>query len=183
MSKQSVRAEGSRRAADRRAVVSALLTIFVPTTAIGQTQPFRLRVVRTSNLSVTLSLNDCLAGQMYLSDDFSISDYGTPLAETLELPYRANNTLISAIPSGIYSGHTREDGPLGWRIELHTPAPRTVIEIHPGTMVKDTEGCILVGRRADTGACGLSDSRATRDQIKALYGNDASRSVEVKIEG
>ena len=151
--------------------------------AAGPFKPFRLRVVRTGNLGTTLSLNSCLTGVMFWTETFDVSSYGHEICDTLELPYRANLGEISAIPVGVYAGKIREDGKLGWRVELsNVPGPRHNIQIHPGNITSQIQGCILVGETADGPKCYVADSRKTRDQIKSLYGGNDARPIEVKIQ-
>lgn len=76
---------------------------------------------------------------------------------TLELPWRENKPNKSCIPAGTYTLGLRPS-PLidritkgefseGWEVQ-HVPN-RTFIMFHHGNWVEDTEGCILVGRKAE----------------------------------
>lgn len=148
----------------------------------AQLRPFRLRVVRRGGLPVALAINDCLPGSLYLVSDFVVSDRGTKVADTLELPYRSNVTTISAIPTGTFSGRVRDDGNLGWRIEFDGVPGRSNIQIHPGNRTSQIEGCLLVGDATDDAACTVTSSRDTRDRIRGLYGENRGRPIEVRVE-
>lgn len=65
---------------------------------------------------------------------------------TLELPWRDNQRLISCIPEGIYR-ITPYFSPKHQRMVFNVAPvlPRSSIEIHHGTTLKDTTGCIIVG--------------------------------------
>jgi hypothetical protein len=167
----------------RRVCLVVFLAMFaVPTRVMTQLKPFRLRLARNGGLPETLSLNDCIPGTLYLVEEFTRSDSGQKLADTLELSYRSNQNVISAIPTGLYTGRVRTDGAQGWRIEFDAVPGRSNIQIHPGNRTSEIEGCVLVGKSANMQACTVLESKATRDQIQALYGGSTSHPIEVKVE-
>lgn len=158
-------------------------------------RPFRLKIVRDTGLVEVLGYNQCIQGKIYHVLSFEIplvppdSDW---LADSIELPYRLNATSVSSIPAGRYvgtvvTGPTNSGVALGWRILLKGTAPRTGIEIHPGpstgfTNSKNTEGCILVGKRTGQNPCWLENSAAYRDSIKNAYNDPTNqRPIEVEI--
>jgi hypothetical protein len=167
----------------RRQLIFCAAFSVLPWTATGQVlKPFKLRLSRIGGLPSALSLNSCLPGQLFLVDQFSVADPGSKVADTLELPYRNNLNQVSAIPSGTYAGRVRSDGNIGWRIEFDAVPNRSNIQIHPGNVTSQIEGCILVGSAANASACSVTDSRAARDKIMALYGANNSRPIEVRVE-
>ena len=165
----------------RRTCLSGSLLLLCTSAPSSQLlQPFRLRLVRTETLARTLALNSCIPGQLFNLAQFSIADPGTKVCDTLELPYRNNLNEISAIPAGTYSGRVRTDGRLGWRIEFDAVPGRSNIQIHPGNVTSQIEGCILVGTSADAPACSVTNSQAARDRLSTLYGVSA-RQIEVRV--
>jgi hypothetical protein len=158
-------------------------------------EPFRLKVVRDIGIADTLGYNQCIQGKIYhvLSFDVPVTPPDSDwLADSIELPSKLNASYFSSIPAGTYTGTvvtapTEEGVKLGWRIILKGTEPRTGIEIHPGpktgfTNSKNTEGCILVGKRSSQDACWLEKSTLYRDMIKEAYGDPTNqRPIEVEI--
>lgn len=173
----------------RKLLVSLPAVCIAPTIwAQGPLEPFLLRVVRDNALPQTLSLSDCITGKLYVGS-LTPADPGTLFCRTLELPYRGNQNKISAIKTGLYSAKVRDDGHLGWRIELLNTTPRTVVEIHVGNRPPNTEGCILLGKTLGgaasiTGApgCAVGSSVAARDELMSLYGGNPARPIRIEIE-
>ena len=66
--------------------------------------------------------------------------------ETLERPWLDNQIGISCIPSGIYKFKRDHYGKHQWFSVLDVP-DRTFIEIHPGSQVLHSEGCILMSKK------------------------------------
>jgi hypothetical protein len=152
--------------------------------AFPQFQPLNLRLVRDKSLPQVLSLGDCIMGKLYTYDPTRrISDpTGTFVGDTLEIPWRGNQKEISAVPPGTYDGKVREDGALGWRIELSDPAhKRDNVEIHLGNYPKQSSGCVLLGMRSGS-KCELVRSAATISTLRALYGDAKSRPIVITIE-
>jgi len=79
----------------------------------------------------------CTLGTMYLR--------GEELCKTLERPWKDNKQGISCIPEGSYKCVKDDTGKFKYWKVLDVPN-RTLIEIHNGNLVKNTEGCILVGK-------------------------------------
>lgn len=153
--------------------------------ASAQLSPFTLSLRRDRNLASTLGLNDCVLGRLYIGAG-SLSDPGTLVCDTLELPFRNELKEISCIKPGSYSGFVRtgptDDGrDLGWRLQLEKTT-QIAIQLHTGNTTDNTRGCVLVGNRADSG-CELKGgtSRPARDKIRALYGDDEKRSFRLVV--
>jgi len=78
---------------------------------------------------------------------------------TLEPPEKGNAENISCIPSGRYTCRQVISRRFGSTYEIMDVPGRTHILIHPGNVVADTQGCVLLGRyfgllRGDRGVLG-----------------------------
>lgn len=103
------------------------------------------------------------------------------LCKTLELPFLDNQSNISSIPAGEYTGILRYDHSDKWRIELTNVVNRTHIQIHIGNYPKDTKGCVLVGTAADSTDCKVTGSTsAFLDLKRSFYGTDFPTSTPNK---
>ncbi len=91
---------------------------------------------------------------------------------TLELPWKENRQNVSCIPCGKYWARKWDSNKHGHCIYLEGTAPRGPILIHPGNWVKDSKGCILVGRtqtfKNATQRFMVTHSRATLDEILSM---------------
>jgi hypothetical protein len=145
----------------------------------------QLKIVRDQGLPETLQIGDCLPGTMYISSpETPLTGAGdVQIGATLELPWRANQNEISAIPVGSYSGHVREDGPKGWRIELEDVKGRPNVQIHLGNWPKDSTGCILLGDTiSDKKACLVEKSGDSMKKLQDLYASpNHTRSIRVTV--
>jgi hypothetical protein len=133
---------------------------------------FNLKIVREEGLPQALNLGDCIPGTMYVGNaDAPVTGArDVQIGATLELPWRFNQGNISAIPEGSYTGHVREDGDLGWRIELVQVKNRKNVEIHVGNWPKNSTGCILLGLSAKKQGCVISKSGDAMKQLRDFYG-------------
>jgi hypothetical protein len=107
-----------------------------------------------------------------------ISVDGTPVCESLELPYRGNVENDSSIPLGTYEGKfqwsDRHQRNL-WTLDV---PGRIGIEFHIGNTVLDTEGCILLGTSRGYLACVDGQTRAA---VLGSYG--AFDRFELALQG
>ena len=141
-----------------------------------QNTEYEIRVVRTSENS------NSITGELYINNEF--------VAHTLELPWKDNKFYVSSIPIGTYGGFLRFDknGDVGlkyWRIELTGTSPRTVIQIHRGTVPGDVQGCIVVGEKAINGKNKLENTKDAFDRLKSYFPNYSPiepLQITVKIE-
>jgi hypothetical protein len=116
---------------------------------------------------------------------------GTIQAYTLELPWRGNAPLISAIPPGNYPGTLRYDHSDQWRIELTGVPGRNHVEIHTGNTPDDSEGCILIGKELGADLCSIkagTSKPAYHDLKNAFYGTPIpvatpDKQITVIVEG
>jgi hypothetical protein len=170
----------------RRKALVALGNVLIcaarPTFA--QMQPFALRLVRRAGFAEFMGKNRCVISDLYESTpEFPLSDLGTKLCNAIELAYRNNIELISAIPLGEYPGTILTEGPLGWRIKLTGTGERRGIRIHIGNSPVDTEGCILPGTGDSTDTrCFISGSAAALETIKDAYGRSNVRPVVLRVQ-
>jgi hypothetical protein len=66
--------------------------------------------------------------------------------KTLERPWLDNQVIVSCIPEAIYKFKRDHYGKHQWFSVLDVPN-RTFIEIHPGSKVSHSEGCILMSKK------------------------------------
>ena len=88
------------------------------------------------------------------SGTFGCLSIGEARLYTLERPWLGNERSVSCIPEGVYTmglrtspvvqRTSRGSHPQGWEIE-DVPG-RTFIMIHPGNYVRNSEGCVLIGK-------------------------------------
>lgn len=69
---------------------------------------------------------------------------------TLELPWKNNERQISCIPAGTYTCKRWYSPSFGWTYLVLDVPNRSYIEFHTGNTIKDTKGCILLGKYSYT---------------------------------
>lgn len=79
---------------------------------------------------------------------------GKPIACTLEPPWRFNERNVSCVPVGIYKCKPAHSPKYGRTWMLMNVPGRSGILFHRGNTVRDTSGCILVGKYFDTDSKG-----------------------------
>lgn len=175
----------SRRSALQLLGAGALYSALDHRRTVAQLLAFELVLRRDRNLPITLNLNDCILGKLYLGPP-TLSDPGQFLCDTLELPYRNEMQEISCIKPGSYGGFVKTqptaDGvDLGWRIQLESTT-QLAIQIHTGNTTAQTHGCILVGTRSGS-PCTIrgGSSKPARDHIKELYGDGTDRPIRLTV--
>lgn len=143
---------------NRRSLVIATLVAPFANTASAQVSTFKLTIARK------YKGDKCTSGYLAVNGDV--------IAYALELPWKNNAPLISAIPDGTYPGTLRYDHADRWRIELSGVPGRTSVQIHTGNTPDDTEGCILVGLKLGADLCSVVDSKKAYDALRtAFYGS------------
>lgn len=121
-----------------------------------------------------LSFSDlCIQGNLSINDE--------TIGYSLELPKVGNNTSVSSIEAGTYKGIVREDGSLGWRIELQDVEDRDNIQIHIGNIRDNSRGCILVGKTANAINCTIGQSKTIMNKIKDEYYSIGNSNKEIII--
>ena len=118
---------------------------------------------------------DCTLGQL-LRDD------GSPMCQTLELPWRDNHAQVSCIPAGQYTCALKFSPSHGYEVYWINGVPnRGAIEIHVGNTAADSKGCVLVGQArghlGDQNA--VLHSRAAFDAMMIELNGAASFPLEV----
>lgn len=100
---------------------------------------------------------------------FGVMCYGDkPLWLTLEEEDKGNAKGISCIPAGSYLCQqiTRPSGQVTYEV-TNVPS-RSAILIHPGNTEKDTEGCILLGKKLDYITAQDDDTKQDENQMAVL---------------
>ena len=102
---------------------------------------------------------------------------------TLELPNRGNERDISCLPEGDYEYFLKESPKNGLCLELRNVPGRDYIQIHIFNFVKESLGCISVGRALtyldNDNILDSSDSKATLSKL--LF--HAGKSGIIRIRG
>jgi hypothetical protein len=174
----------------RDIILSALATAAVcsstPTRVSAQFITFDLTLRRDHSLPTTLHLSDCILGKLYQGAS-SLSDPGSFICDTLELPFRNELEEISCVKPGSYSAFVKTDPTaegvdLGWRLQLQN-TKQLAIQIHTGNTTDNTRGCILVGTRANSSPCELTGGTSVpaREQLRSRYGNNNQRPVRLVV--
>jgi RHS repeat-associated protein len=90
--------------------------------------------------------------------------------QTLELPWRDNIKDISCIREGTYNAsiHYWEKKSV-WVVWLEDKYGRKGVFLHGGSKLKDTKGCILIGKEWDSKGGGLMDGPAAQQQMINYY--------------
>lgn len=113
---------------------------------------------------------------------------------TLELPWNRNKKGLSCIPAGKYTLKLRKSpivertsgGEFKEGYELTKVNGRSLIMIHPGNWISNTDGCILVGRNIGvvSGKVGITASRAAFFEVmKFLLKEGEEHEIEIKWQG
>lgn len=133
-----------------------------------------------SDLIVTRYQSDTLATLSRLSFEGRLLCYG------LELPWRANARRVSCIPAGRYPLRFRRAGGFHERyarkfphfhkgmIEVCDVPGRDYILIHTGNYPADTNGCLLIGQKAEKGRAVWSSVSTYKQVYPRLAGLMAS---------
>ena len=114
-------------------------------------------------------------------EDRTIGDLfynGTVLCKTLELPWKNNKRDESCIPIGIYK--CIYDPHIDKFLVLDVP-DRDNIQIHVGNSLKDTTGCITVGKKYDSN-WNLVSSRIAFNRIYDAIGTNVFKLYVVSFE-
>ncbi len=89
---------------------------------------------------------------------------------TLEQPWKDNRLNESCIPAGEYNLHWAESPSKGWcwHFDNDETEPRTHILIHLGNWVRDTKGCVLLGKWHTDRHFKVEQSAAAMREFSAL---------------
>lgn len=108
------------------------------------------------------TLSTCIIGKLSIGDNYFV---------TLELPWRDNKRGISCIPAGEYICRRVDSPRFGDTFEVCDVPGRSAILFHAGnSALKDTRGCILVGKelRGDCLLCSRIAMKEFLDITKAM---------------
>lgn len=95
--------------------------------------------------------------------------YGMPIAQTCELPWRNNEQRVSCIPKGYYKVVRRTSPKYGEHFHILDVPNRQLILIHHGNFPRDVKGCVAVGaaRGELSGEAAVLDSKNTMRKLIA----------------
>lgn len=71
---------------------------------------------------------------------------GYPFCVTLENPWMNNAPFVSCIPAGVYNCRRVDSPRFGDTFEVADVEGRSHVVFHEGNTMKDTHGCILLGK-------------------------------------
>jgi hypothetical protein len=100
---------------------------------------------------------------------------GLPVFSTLELPWLENKQSISCIPEGEYLVTPHYSKRFGNVFAVHKVPNRSGILFHVGNYLKDTHGCILVGKSFtlnERGDVDILNSKLALDEMRVLLGKE-----------
>ena len=109
---------------------------------------------------------------------------GKFICNTIELPWKNNETKVSCIPEGKYFIRKRYSNKFKWHIEVIGVGNRNVILFHPANnALQELNGCIAPVTKLSGPGLGLM-SRKAFEKLKALVYKaiDASESVELIVK-
>lgn len=139
------------------------------------TQPALSQPVLDITIVRTSENGSSTTGELFVDGRF--------VAHTLELPWRNNQSYISAIPAGRYAAHLRFDKPDGWRLQLNDVPGRSGVQLHVGNYPRQIEGCVLVGLAVVNAENRIEASAEAYDQLRAAFygGVDARSSPDKQV--
>lgn len=92
------------------------------------------------------------------------------VAVTCERPDNGNRPM-GCIPCGVYQVTPFRSPKMGPDFIVHNVPSRTMIEMHAGNVIEDTEGCILVGDAMSDNGSAITHSRQTLEAMLKKYVN------------
>lgn len=101
---------------------------------------------------------------------------------TLELPWKDNAVGVSCIPVGKYECGARNSAKFGLVPEVLGVKGRRDILIHPGNVLGDIQGCIMLGYRFGVwpqGGRALYDSRMAMEAFRAASHGAKKLTLEI----
>ncbi len=101
------------------------------------------------------------------------------LAQTLELPYRNNQTDISSIPTGTYQVKPRISKKFKRHFEIKDVSKRTDVLFHTGNYSKDTKGCVIVGSRRKRNK--VENSRNTMNMLNQKFRKNGKSNINLMV--
>ena len=106
---------------------------------------------------------------------------GSIICNTIELPWKANERLISCIPEGKYILKKRYSKKFKWHIEIINVKDRGTILFHPANNAKkELNGCIAPVTKISGAGLGLM-SRKAFSKLKTLVYQELDKAKTVLI--
>ena len=104
------------------------------------------------------------------------------VCDSLELPWKDNQSNVSCAPVGAYAGKIRTDGTKGWRIELESSSEPHLRRASRWQFSRGIQGCVLLGLEWTENS--VKSSGLARLQLEQAYGDAGSPSdITVKFTG
>jgi len=104
--------------------------------------------------------------------------------DTLELPWKENQTNVSCIPTGTYKVKKRYSKKFKNHLHITEVTGRTHILIHSGNYFTDILGCVLVGKLGYINDDDVIDVSSSKKTLKSLMNNlefDSNNEIELEI--
>lgn len=103
---------------------------------------------------------------------------------TLELPWKMNQRDVSCIPAGTYEVEQVDSPTFGLSYEVMNVPGRSNILFHVGNTIRDSTGCILLGRKYQwfngTRAV-MQSSRTMEDFVERMTGSPKSLLTVIEV--
>ena len=109
---------------------------------------------------------------------------GKLICNTIELPWKMNETKVSCIPEGKYFIRKRYSRKFQWHLEVLDVLNRSLILFHPANnALKELNGCIAPVTKLSGPGLGLM-SRKAFDKLKSLVykASDRKESIELIVK-
>lgn len=108
---------------------------------------------------------------------------GPTVFATLERPWLGNEHDASCIPCGEYRAMWYDSPSKGRVLQLVNVPGRSMIELHVGNYVKDTEGCILVGSAHTwiAGQYAIGGSAAAVSELREMLDHPDAEPIIVAV--
>ena len=109
---------------------------------------------------------------------------GKFICNTIELPWKNNETKVSCIPEGKYFIKKRYSNKFKWHLEVTNVANRSLILFHPANnALKELNGCIAPVTKLSGPGLGLMSLKAFAKLKELVYkGLDKGESVELIVQ-
>ena len=109
---------------------------------------------------------------------------GKLICNTIELPWKKNETRVSCIPEGKYFIKKRYSQKFKWHLEVIGVENRCMILFHPANnALQELNGCIAPVTKLSGPGLGLMSRKAFRKSKEIVYkALDAAESVEIIIQ-
>jgi hypothetical protein len=109
-----------------------------------------------------------------------------PVCVTCEDPWNENKRNISCIPAGVYKVEKRISPKYKHHWHVLDVPNRSLILIHQGNTIKDTEGCILVGEvlaSSQIGKPAITNSVKTMNRLRASLPDSFTLTIFNPVKG